>query len=281
MSLISLRKAAFTTTTPNTTTGGSRHVLPAQISPNIYQNVQMLALRAHQALGCRGVSRADFRYDDRLEGMDGARLPRGQHAARHDGDVAGSGNGGLCAAWISGSWCGGWWRTRRAVARDRRSAVARRPLAAGGGCARASCCRASCAGRRASLQRRDWRLPRRFGLKALASLFAVATAIAGMVVGGHALDRRLGGHAPGRAWPSTRSRSPARARPPKSTSSTGSTSARSLAAHLRRRCGAGARRVAAVGQAGDAQEALSRHARGRDRRAHALRHLAARRASCR
>ncbi len=51
--------------------GGSRHVLPAQISPNIYQNVQMLALRAHQALGCRGVSRADFRYDDRLEGMDG------------------------------------------------------------------------------------------------------------------------------------------------------------------------------------------------------------------
>lgn len=51
--------------------GGSRHILPAQISPNIYQNVQMLAVRAHQALGCRGVSRADFRYDDSLEGMDG------------------------------------------------------------------------------------------------------------------------------------------------------------------------------------------------------------------
>ncbi len=51
--------------------GGSRHVLPAPISPNIYQNIQMLALRAHQALGCRGVSRADFRYDDQLEGMDG------------------------------------------------------------------------------------------------------------------------------------------------------------------------------------------------------------------
>jgi len=28
----------------------------------------MLALRAHQALGCRGVSRADFRYDDGPEG---------------------------------------------------------------------------------------------------------------------------------------------------------------------------------------------------------------------
>jgi D-alanine-D-alanine ligase len=48
--------------------GGSKHVLPAQISPIIYQNVRMLALRAHQALGCRGVSRADFRYDDRPEG---------------------------------------------------------------------------------------------------------------------------------------------------------------------------------------------------------------------
>ncbi len=51
--------------------GGSTHVLPAQISPNIYQKVQMIALRAHQALGCRGVSRADFRYDDRLEGTEG------------------------------------------------------------------------------------------------------------------------------------------------------------------------------------------------------------------
>lgn len=51
--------------------GGSNHVLPAKISPNIYQNVRMLALRAHQALGCRGVSRADFRYDDRLEGTNG------------------------------------------------------------------------------------------------------------------------------------------------------------------------------------------------------------------
>ncbi|MEO8668971.1 MAG: D-alanine--D-alanine ligase [Bauldia sp.] len=48
--------------------GGSRHVLPAKILPNIYQNIRMLALRAHQALGCRGVSRADFRYDDRPDG---------------------------------------------------------------------------------------------------------------------------------------------------------------------------------------------------------------------
>jgi D-alanine-D-alanine ligase len=44
--------------------GGSIHVLPAELSPNIYQGVQELALTAHQALGCRGVSRADLRYDD-------------------------------------------------------------------------------------------------------------------------------------------------------------------------------------------------------------------------
>jgi D-alanine-D-alanine ligase len=48
--------------------GGSRHILPAQISPNIYQFVQKLALDAHNALGCRGISRADFRFDDRPGG---------------------------------------------------------------------------------------------------------------------------------------------------------------------------------------------------------------------
>ena len=46
--------------------GGSKHVIPAQISPNIYQKVQTLSLKAHQAIGCRGVSRSDFRYDDRF-----------------------------------------------------------------------------------------------------------------------------------------------------------------------------------------------------------------------
>jgi D-alanine-D-alanine ligase len=48
--------------------GGSIHVLPANLKQNIYQNVQDLALKAHRALGCRGVSRTDFRYDDRPEG---------------------------------------------------------------------------------------------------------------------------------------------------------------------------------------------------------------------
>ena len=48
--------------------GGSKHLLPAPVLPNVYQEVRRLALAAHNALGCRGVSRADFRYDDRGTG---------------------------------------------------------------------------------------------------------------------------------------------------------------------------------------------------------------------
>jgi D-alanine-D-alanine ligase len=44
--------------------GGSKHILPAELKPNIYHKVQDLTLRAHRALGCRGVSRADFRFDE-------------------------------------------------------------------------------------------------------------------------------------------------------------------------------------------------------------------------
>jgi D-alanine-D-alanine ligase len=46
--------------------GGSKHECPAKLSPNIYQKIQTLALKAHEAIGCRGVSRSDFRYDDRF-----------------------------------------------------------------------------------------------------------------------------------------------------------------------------------------------------------------------
>ncbi len=44
--------------------GGSKHVCPAKIKRNIYQKIQTLSLRAHQVMGCRGVSRSDFRLDD-------------------------------------------------------------------------------------------------------------------------------------------------------------------------------------------------------------------------
>jgi D-alanine-D-alanine ligase len=51
--------------------GGSKHLLPAPISPEVYQEVRRLTLAAHRALGCRGVSRADFRCDDGVEGTAG------------------------------------------------------------------------------------------------------------------------------------------------------------------------------------------------------------------
>jgi D-alanine-D-alanine ligase len=44
--------------------GGSSHILPAQIPDEVTAAVQRYTLAAHKALGCRGVSRADFRYDD-------------------------------------------------------------------------------------------------------------------------------------------------------------------------------------------------------------------------
>ncbi len=48
--------------------GGSRHIVPAQVQPKIYDKVQKMALKAHAALGCRGVSRTDFRFNDRAGG---------------------------------------------------------------------------------------------------------------------------------------------------------------------------------------------------------------------
>ncbi len=52
------------------TTGGSRHVLPAQVPQEITEACLDYALRAHRALGCRGVSRTDFRWDE-ARGLDG------------------------------------------------------------------------------------------------------------------------------------------------------------------------------------------------------------------
>ena len=45
-------------------------MIPARISPKIYDKVQKMSLKAHAALGCRGVSRTDFRFND-LAGEDG------------------------------------------------------------------------------------------------------------------------------------------------------------------------------------------------------------------
>lgn len=50
--------------------GGSTHVIPAEIPQNIFDACMDYAERAHTVLGCRGVSRTDFRWDD-TRGLDG------------------------------------------------------------------------------------------------------------------------------------------------------------------------------------------------------------------
>ncbi|WP_417783704.1 D-alanine--D-alanine ligase [Terasakiella pusilla] len=45
--------------------GGSCHVVPADVPEDITKKVKTMAELAHETLGCRGVSRADFRYDDK------------------------------------------------------------------------------------------------------------------------------------------------------------------------------------------------------------------------
>ncbi|MBO9500133.1 D-alanine--D-alanine ligase [Brevundimonas sp. A19_0] len=44
--------------------GGSVHELPARLKSDVFEMALRLSERAHAALGCRGVSRSDFRYDD-------------------------------------------------------------------------------------------------------------------------------------------------------------------------------------------------------------------------
>ena len=51
--------------------GGSHHLLPAPVPAEVYEECRRLSLAAHRALGCRGVSRSDFRYDDSRPGLSG------------------------------------------------------------------------------------------------------------------------------------------------------------------------------------------------------------------
>ena len=44
--------------------GGSSHILPADLPPHVFERALRESELAHTAMGCRGVSRSDFRYDD-------------------------------------------------------------------------------------------------------------------------------------------------------------------------------------------------------------------------
>lgn len=51
--------------------GGSDHILPAPVPKVVFDLARDWAVKAHLALGCRGVTRSDFRYDDSLDGTEG------------------------------------------------------------------------------------------------------------------------------------------------------------------------------------------------------------------
>jgi D-alanine-D-alanine ligase len=44
--------------------GGSHHIIPANVHPDAYARAMEMAVAAHRAIGCRGATRCDFRYDD-------------------------------------------------------------------------------------------------------------------------------------------------------------------------------------------------------------------------
>ena len=50
--------------------GGSRHILPANVPEQIREACYSYALEAHKVLGCRGITRVDFRWNDSL-GING------------------------------------------------------------------------------------------------------------------------------------------------------------------------------------------------------------------
>ncbi|MEQ3648405.1 D-alanine--D-alanine ligase [Hyphomonas sp.] len=47
--------------------GGSQHVIPADLPAHVTEAAMEFALKAHKALGCRGATRSDFRYDDKRD----------------------------------------------------------------------------------------------------------------------------------------------------------------------------------------------------------------------
>ena len=62
-------KAGFYDYANKYTEGGSSHICPAPLPADKAAEVMQMAVAAHKALGCRGLSRADFRYDEAGKGF--------------------------------------------------------------------------------------------------------------------------------------------------------------------------------------------------------------------
>jgi D-alanine-D-alanine ligase len=56
------------------TVGKTEHLIPAPVPAVVGEAAKHMALAAHRALGCRGVTRSDFRYDDSRPGIEGLYL---------------------------------------------------------------------------------------------------------------------------------------------------------------------------------------------------------------
>lgn len=93
--------------------GGSRHVVPADVPESIRQLCFDYAVTAHAALGCRGVSRTDFRWDD-TKGAAGLILLEtntqpgmtGTSLTPEQAQAAGMSMGALCAWLVEDASCG-------------------------------------------------------------------------------------------------------------------------------------------------------------------------------
>ncbi len=93
--------------------GGSRHVVPANVPPEIFDLCLDYALRAHNALGCRGVSRTDFRWDE-ARGTEGLILLEtntqpgmtGTSLTPEQARATGMGFPALCAWMVEDASCG-------------------------------------------------------------------------------------------------------------------------------------------------------------------------------
>jgi D-alanine-D-alanine ligase len=93
--------------------GGSRHVIPADLPQDIRALCLEYALRAHQALGCRGLSRTDIRWDE-TKGPEGLILLETNNQpgmtptslAPEQAAHCGLSFGALCAALVEDASCG-------------------------------------------------------------------------------------------------------------------------------------------------------------------------------
>ncbi len=92
--------------------GGSHHVVPADVPREIFDLCMEYALRAHEALGCRGLSRTDFRWDE-ARGVDGLVLLETNtqpgmtptSLSPEQADVSGLGFGPLCRWLVEDASC--------------------------------------------------------------------------------------------------------------------------------------------------------------------------------